>query len=95
MNFLQKLQKKPEGVKKLIVWGVCGLLVILFGAWWFLGSMKKIQDFPKNQFTPLTEGVQKETDKLKDVQVPDLNLSTEDAEALKALENSESIPATE
>jgi len=50
MDFVTKLQNKPEHIRKRILWAlviIIGLILIIF---WIVVSYQKIQEFQKQEF---------------------------------------------
>ena len=50
MDFITKLQNKPEHIRKRILWAliiIIGLILIIF---WIAFSYQKIQEFQKQEF---------------------------------------------
>jgi len=42
-NYLNKLQNLPDNKKKIILWGVVGVLAIIMGIFWIMGAMSNLQ----------------------------------------------------
>ena len=92
------MQRKPDWVKKIIIWGACIVLSVILGIFWFLNTQQKISNFPKDKLTPFSEDIGNEVYQMGKIEIPEINLSTEDAEILNNLQNLEngaSATATE
>ncbi len=58
MNFIQNLQNKPEGQKKLILFLIVGILMIFVFCIWFFQFKKSLNsrtNITKNNLTSVTE----------------------------------------
>ena len=95
MNILHKIQGQPEYIKKIIVWAILIVIGVVFAVLWLGNSAKKIAGFPKGQLAPISENVQKEFGKLKEIKMPGINLSTEDQNLLNNTENLENTTPIE
>lgn len=49
-DFLKKLQKQPEHIRKLILWTIVVIIALILGVWWFCGSYQKIKKFETEKF---------------------------------------------
>ena len=50
MSFIQKLQRQPEHVRKMILWAVVIIIGLGLSIWWIRSSYWRIKKFPKGEF---------------------------------------------
>jgi len=44
MNFIEKLRKKPERQRKIILWVVMVVITLSFATWWVYRSYKNLKE---------------------------------------------------
>ena len=50
MNFLNRLRRQPEHIRKLILWATIIIIGLGLLVWWIHSSYWKIKNFPKEEF---------------------------------------------
>ena len=50
MNFIKKLQNKPERIRKFILWIIVIIVALILASWWIYNSYAKFKNFPKEEF---------------------------------------------
>lgn len=50
MNILEKIQKQPKNIRKVILWLIIIALAGLLFAWWFKDSCRKVEDLQEKSF---------------------------------------------
>lgn len=50
MDFIKKLQKQPEHIRKMILWSVVIIIGLGLIIWWIDRSYRKIKEFDKEGF---------------------------------------------
>lgn len=44
-DFLKKLQKQPEHIRKIILWITVAIVALILGSYWIYNSYQKIKNF--------------------------------------------------
>ena len=75
MSILDKLQKQPEYIRKIILWGIIIIAGLGLGIWWMYNSYQKMQGFQREEFI---EGVnlpslEEELEKLPKIEMPEID----------------------
>jgi len=50
VNFIKKLQNKPERIRKFILWIIVIIVALILASWWIYNSYAKFKNFPKEEF---------------------------------------------
>ena len=50
MDFLNKLQKQPVHIRKLILWMIVIIVALILASWWIYNSYWKLKNFKKEEF---------------------------------------------
>jgi len=50
MSFLEKLQRQPKYIRKIILWLVIIIIGLALVVWWLHSSYWRIKEFPKEEF---------------------------------------------
>ncbi len=50
MNFIERLRKQPEYIRKIILWSIIVIVGLGLAAWWINLSRRKIKEFNKEKF---------------------------------------------
>ena len=50
MNFIKKLQNKPERIRRFILWIIVIIVALILASWWIYNSYAKFKNFPKEEF---------------------------------------------
>ena len=85
MNFLEKIQNKPEHIRKRIFWVTIIIIGLILAIVWIFIVKNQIQNFQREKFIEglNLSGLQDEINKIPAVQMPKIDL-----EQLEQLKNS-------
>ena len=50
MNFIKKLQNKPERIRKFILWIIVIIVALILASWWIYNSYAKFKNFKEEEF---------------------------------------------
>jgi len=50
VDFLNKLQKQPEHIRRLILWSIVAVIGLGLAIWWIDDSYHKLKEFEKEKF---------------------------------------------
>ena len=50
MNFIKKLQNKPERIRKFILWIIVIIVALILASWWIYNSFAKFKNFKEEEF---------------------------------------------
>ncbi len=90
-NFLEKLRKQPEHIRKLILWIIIIIIGLGLSIWWIHSSYWKIKKFPKEEFIENIKlpDFEKELPKMEMPEFPEEELEKLREEIEKSEEKSE------
>ena len=71
IEIIERIRKKPEKTRKIILWSIVVPLGIFFSIWWINITLKSIKEIPENIKTPeidtsSLEEIEKETKKIEE-----------------------------